>query len=275
MGAKGVDQNIVNSIRAFDFSATEELGFIHTIGGAHMGDAWQRTGWPGLGRAVERLGLHTSGEVNVDFVTSSVGSLTMAFIRRLYAACKGRDGLARTINNHSTAQKAYAALNLEPDGTQDVGDRFNIYFPTHETVRASRAGSAGTICIQSSYYNNDKFPRDLMHDCKSVRRGLLMHNKMLYVRPLQGKAWAYIGSANCSESAWGNKIVKDKLKKEPKLNCRNWECGVIVPVDSAVGTDETKNELGMEVFKGKVTVSMEYPGDKYAGRKPWYFMEQP
>jgi hypothetical protein len=35
----------------------------------------------------------------------------------------------------------------------------------------------------------------------------LMHNKMIFVQPRDvgrggGKAWAYVGSANLSESAW-------------------------------------------------------------------------
>jgi hypothetical protein len=39
-----------------------------------------------------------------------------------------------------------------------------------------------------------------MRDCKSIRPGMLMHSKMLFVRG--ARAWAYIGSANLSESAW-------------------------------------------------------------------------
>jgi hypothetical protein len=46
-----------------------------------------------------------------------------------------------------------------------------------------------------------------MRDCKSHRKGLLMHSKMIFVRSeranLRGHvAWAYVGSHNLSESAW-------------------------------------------------------------------------
>lgn len=47
-----------------------------------------------------------------------------------------------------------------------------------------------------------------MRDCQSRREGLLMHNKMLFVRSQKSQkspqpiAWAYVGSANLSESAW-------------------------------------------------------------------------
>jgi hypothetical protein len=77
-----------------------------------------------------------------------------------------------------------------------------------------------------------KFPRNALHDCISRREGLLMHNKvnlpslqsenllstdecferkMMFVRPEKPinlpdgsdcTGWAYVGSANLSESAW-------------------------------------------------------------------------
>ncbi|WAO91028.1 Hypothetical protein NCS54_00847800 [Fusarium falciforme] len=43
--------------------------------------------------------------------------------------------------------------------------------------------------------------------------------------------WAYVGSANLSESAWG-RIVKDRATGQPKMSCRNWESGVVVRVSS-------------------------------------------
>ncbi|KAM5353765.1 hypothetical protein ACJ41O_000415 [Fusarium nematophilum] len=44
--------------------------------------------------------------------------------------------------------------------------------------------------------------------------------------------WAYIGSANLSESAWG-RIVKDRATGQPKMSCRNWESGVVVRISSS------------------------------------------
>ena len=144
-----------------------------------------------------------------------------------------------------------------------------------------------------------------MRDCKSRRAGLLMHNK---VRPTHGvqsagvplipcyfqilfarrqqpsasagrqscPAWAYVGSANLSESAWG-KLVRDQRTKAPKLTCRNWECGVLIPVH----LNDAQPELGipdsvcnMDVFRAHVPVPMVYPGEMYGTRKPWYFTEQ-
>ncbi|KAL8725107.1 MAG: hypothetical protein Q9181_006542, partial [Wetmoreana brouardii] len=78
--AMGLDQSISNSIRRFDFSATKDLAFVHTIGGAHHGNAnepWRRTGYCGLGRAITNLRLATSRPMEIDYVTSSVGSLNI------------------------------------------------------------------------------------------------------------------------------------------------------------------------------------------------------
>lgn len=87
----------------------------------------------------------------------------------------------------------------------------------------------GTICLQSSWWNSDTFPRSIFRDCQSKRPNMLMHNKagqislrvftvslgyllihavqMLFARLGNANAsrliaWAYIGSANLSASAW-------------------------------------------------------------------------
>ncbi len=144
-----------------------------------------------------------------------------------------------------------------------------------------------------------------MRDCKSQRIGLLMHNKasrtsssktatratdivnaqILFARPREASAsaeasrcpaWAYVGSANLSESAWG-KLVKDKTTKRPKLTCRNWECGVLIPIQKTDVQTEAASPTSvcsMEVFRPQVPVPMQYPGEAYGTRKPWYFTEQ-
>ena len=271
--AKGLDQSIVNSLRSFDFTATEGFAFIHTIGGSHIDEAWRRTGHCGLGTAVQKLGLATKEKMSIDFVTSSVGSLSIDFVSSIYRACGGDDGT--TDCSRKTSGLTNGSKKGSNRGQESVvasfDQDFRIYFPTHETVTTSSAGGAGTICIQLSYYNHPKFPRQLMRDCKSTRPGMLMHNKILFVRPKSGKAWAYVGSANCSESAWGNRLVKDRVTKAPKLNCRNWECGVLIPVESR-GVDGKQD--GLDVFRGTVPMPMHFPGEEYREKKPWYFMEQ-
>lgn len=66
------------------------------------------------------------------------------------------------------------------------------------------------------------------------------------------------------------RLVKDRTTKEPKLNCRNWECGVMVPVPAEHGG---RGPLGMDVFQGHVPVPMETPGDKYGDKRPWFYSD--
>ncbi|KEF58082.1 uncharacterized protein A1O9_06005 [Exophiala aquamarina CBS 119918] len=119
--------------------------------------------------------------------------------------------------------------------------------------------------------------------------------------------WVYVGSANLSESAWDSahdilgqtavvgatirlerhqadmytscrgRLVQDKSTGTPKLNCRNWECGVIVPVEEE-GEDmksstNSSGEGALVVMGRVVPVPMEHPGKSFEGRKPWLFSE--
>jgi len=74
------------------------------------------------------------------------------------------------------------------------------------------------------------------------------------------------------------RLVKDRTTKEPKLNLRNWECGVIFPVRAgdvdAGNLNRDQGPPGMEVFKDKIPVPMIVPGEEYAGRKPWFYTKE-
>ncbi|KAL8722056.1 MAG: hypothetical protein Q9225_001378 [Loekoesia sp. 1 TL-2023] len=293
--AIGLDQVIISSIHNFDFSATQDLAFVHTIGGAHSGDhePWRHTGYCGLGRAISQLGLASEKPLVIDYVASSIGSVNMDFLLMLYLAAQGDDSLTEYDGRYQSVKKYPNhrwILYLKERLQKQVMDGFGIYFPSEETVKASKGGpeSGGTICFQKKWWQSDTFPRELMRECKSRREGLLMHNKILYVRPQsdfasqnlsESKAWAYIGSANCSESAWG-KLVKDRKEKRPKLNCRNWECGVVVPLrrtttmmSSTNSTTKPGDGEGLHVFEGLISVPMECPGKKYEGKQPWFYSD--
>lgn len=182
--AMGLDQKVIESIHKFDFSRTQNLAFVHTIGGAHSGtqEPWRRTGYCGLGRAVEKLGLKTSNALSIDFITSSVGSLNMGFLSALYLAAQGDDGLTEYgwRSSSGTVKKAGNVQAIKEKTHTHVNESFHIYFPTRDTVASSTGGtsSGGTICFQSKWYNSLSFPRGLLRDCRSRRKGLLMHNKV-------------------------------------------------------------------------------------------------
>ena len=189
--AMGLEHSIVDSVSDFDFSGTKGLAFVHSIGGAHLGESWRRTGYCGLGRAVRELGLATDRSLCLDFVTSSVGSLNMDFLTMLYLAAQGDDGTTEYgWRNPDSGKGRSKRLNSDlkiaeaeqAETKEEVSKNFHVYFPTRDTVKASTAGSAGTICFQSKWYDSSTFPRQALRDCKSVRSGLLMHNKVLPIR---------------------------------------------------------------------------------------------
>ncbi|KAL1868978.1 hypothetical protein Plec18167_007980 [Paecilomyces lecythidis] len=276
LSASALHANIISKLEAFDFSETAPFAFVHTIGGSHAGSTWRKTGLCGLGRAVSSLGLRTSKPLNIDFVTSSVGSLTDEFLRSIYLSCQGDDGLTEfTLRNSKTfpvKNRGDPKVVVQKDAGQEFKDRFRVYFPSDSTVRQSKGGPqcAGTICFQSKWFQGPKFPRYALRDCVSRRDGLLMHNKFPRGR-----------------------LVQDRSTKEPKLNCRNWECGVVIPiiqqgpeveasrnlgtVSNEKSSVERKNEKEFDfapLFDTKVPVPMKLPGRPYGpGMKPWYYME--
>ncbi|KAI9646787.1 hypothetical protein NHQ30_004786 [Ciborinia camelliae] len=176
LGAMGLPSRTLESFRSFDYSNTNHLALVHSIGGSHSGTELQRTGYPGLGRS-----------------TASIGNLDDRFLRTIYLASQGDNGY-----------KEYKWRTEKPAGskTESVMEKQL----SEEIERRFRA--AGTICFRSKWYDASSFPKNLMRECQSRRKGLLMHNKMLFVRSQKSQqsprpiAWAYVGSANLSESAW-------------------------------------------------------------------------
>lgn len=241
---QGLDDDIKAGILNFDFSATSGMAFVHTVGGVSYKSACERTGVCGLGRTVRELGLQTH-HLEVDFAASSIGSLNDAYLKTVHAAAAGDDMMSRATSEEARSKADFfksvsAKTKIQPQ-LKNIREVFRVYFPTHETVAASTAGAAGTICISRKYWESDKFPASCFRDYRSARHGLLSHNKIFYARGKQKEgadgtvkdvAWTYVGSANMSESAWG-KLVYDKKGKEWKINCRNWECGVLLPVSAA------------------------------------------
>ncbi|KAI9826233.1 MAG: hypothetical protein M1819_007400 [Sarea resinae] len=287
--AEGLQEDVLQGVLKFDFSQTSHLAFVHTIGGSHTRDDRTRTGYCGLGRAILKLGLDCKAPIQVDFVASSIGAVNEGFLKQIYLAAQGDDGSIEYNYRVNTSAKAKSssdwieASRVMRKTEEWVKNNFRVYFPSMETVERSKGGprNAGTICFQSRWYLADTFPREVMRDCKSRRERMLMHNKMIFtripktlpeheLRPYAG--WAYIGSANLSESAWG-RLVKDRATKSPKLNCRNWECGVIIPipeVSERLGQDETPS---MDIFNGHVPMPLNFPGKPYGARKPWFYTE--
>jgi hypothetical protein len=87
-----------------------------------------------------------------------------------------------------------------------------------------------------------------------------------------------VGSANLSESAWG-KIVRDAKRKENKLVCRNWECGVLVPAINSAKRDadleivRQADQSLSQLFRGCLDIPFDIPAPPYGDQDPWFFMK--
>lgn len=76
--------------------------------------------------------------------------------------------------------------------------------------------------------------------------------------------------------------MKDSKTGKPKMSCRNWECGVVLPVDvtaslgpgsSGSGASSDANELST-IFSSRVPVPIHFPGRTYGpADKPWLYMD--
>jgi hypothetical protein len=287
VGKQGIPQDAIDGVLNFDFSATKDFAFVHTVGGMLYGDEAERTGLPGLAQAVRRHSL-TTADPEIDFAASSMGSLKDEFLKNVHAAASGGNMVERAEAATSRAKSSFFQPKTPTaNPTHSIRDKIRLYFPTNETVTSSTAGGAGTICLNRKWYEDMSFPRRCFRDYISTRPGLLSHNKILYARGVQKSdgdeqptttkkiAWAYVGSANMSESAWG-KLVYDRKEKKWKLNCKNWECGVLLPVSTNGAGTEAGNDgiVDMEVFKNVAEPPFMYPGVEYGDSEPWYFMEK-
>ncbi|KAJ5613043.1 hypothetical protein N7510_006237 [Penicillium lagena] len=297
--AMTLHENVISKLDSFDFSKTARYAFVHTVGGSHTGDSWKRTGHCGLGRAVARLGLQSPKPINIEFVATDV--FRRLSDRGIPSSYLPRDdGLTEYIIRNTKAS-AVSSHPRDPEKkiTKETGkewrDRFRVYFPSDQTVRRAHSNpamTAGTICFQSRWWQGAKFPRHVMRDCESERGSVLMHNKIIYVSPVEAiilpdetqfHGWAYVGSANLSESAWG-RLVKDRGTGQPKLNCRNWECGVVVPITETDlttqgkqgmmnGKAESSGYFPAGIFRDTVPVVMKTPARQLKeGLDPWFFM---
>ncbi|KAI4671556.1 uncharacterized protein J4E78_000052 [Alternaria triticimaculans] len=254
-----VGPQIITGLLKCDFSKTNHLAFVHSIGGSHKTESTHPTGLPSLAHAIRELNLGEVEHIELDYAASSLGSINDAFLSRIRLAACGKS----------------FGTNTAPES--NVRDCFRIYFPTNETVEKSMGGpdGAGIITLTRQAYNAPSFPRECMRDYDSMRRGMLSHNKLLFARGRRknGKpfAWVYVGSANISESAWGGQKVL-KSGQMGSLNIRNWECGVVMPVPEAKLQGLKQDDVpSMSVFDGTIEVPFRVPADEYKGRQPWFF----
>ncbi|CCG80764.1 Tyrosyl-DNA phosphodiesterase domain protein [Taphrina deformans PYCC 5710] len=232
---------IIADLEKYSFERATHVRFVASVGGENYAPHdIHKSGLPRLASAVQSLGWSLPA-VEVEYITASIGALNKSFVSSFMRACQGQPPFDKD----------------QAERHDSLVRKLRIYFPTRETVLGSRAGHAGTICFQSDYYGRPEFPRGSLMSHIPVRPGLLSHCKMILCRDVTDvtRGWAYVGSANFSASAWGDRIVRDRATKKDRMNCRNWECGVVVPMS-----------LVRKVIPVQHTASK--------NTDPWYFMER-
>ncbi|KAK4146998.1 tyrosyl-DNA phosphodiesterase-domain-containing protein [Dichotomopilus funicola] len=265
--AQGLEGNLIDSLRNYDFSETAPYHFVHTIAGTHAD--WCHTGYPAFGHQISSLVRLGNDPIEIDYVCASLGNLKYNFLVSMYYACAGDPQLGYEALTASNKSKRKA---LFEEAKYKVDEHMRVFFPSRETVVQSKGGEdgAGTICFQRRWWDAKTFPKRVLRDCKSVRPGVLMHSKIMYMRPSdlsirEGRCYAYVGSANLSESAWG--IVSGDVETgEPSITCRNWECGVLL----RAGDDEydKKKREEREAKNGPTPENLPTPSSFPAESKP-------
>lgn len=81
------------------------------------------------------------------------------------------------------------------------------------------------------------------------------------------------------------RLVQDKATKKPKLNCRNWECGVVIPIPTSFESLSAPTDLQakfqrdsqisktadhLDIFANTVPVPMRQSPRPMGSAKPWF-----
>lgn len=235
--------HVIEKLDAYDWSATKDLIFVHSEGRNTRGRRMASVGISGLGAKLQAAGFSYNGDIQVDYAASTVGVLTTDLLAEMYSAFQGKEV--------SADKKSKAEID-------QVKENVRIYYPSTSTVLASKGGrnAAKTFgWYPKNLFGASNFIKGMAHDYKSVRKGCLSHNKLVFVQPkdkaIKGRPWVYIGSANLTRSAWGS--MKRSLGGTEWLEGENWECGVIIPLEEKVGEAGARN---LDAFRGVVPVPM-------------------
>ncbi|KAF9650179.1 phospholipase D/nuclease [Thelephora ganbajun] len=226
-----------------------------------------RVGHPRLMKVVVDIGAkpQSGWEVALECQGSSVGKYNKVWLKEFYHSASGASA-------QDWIGKTKKADRLPWPGKRGT----KILFPSLRTVRESRLGEAGggTMFFKRADWASGGFPRELFHDSKSKRGGVLMHSKMILgtlrrkppLSDIKGKGkgnededdsvtesgsddgdsdimerkvtgWVYVGSHNFTTAAWGSFQAKSTTFT-PVFAVSNYELGVVVPVYDTKETDD-------------------------------------
>ncbi|KAL1920607.1 uncharacterized protein VTP21DRAFT_984 [Calcarisporiella thermophila] len=252
----------------YDFSKAR-VQLVCSKPGTHSGADLEKYGHTRLAHLVRKCGAQCDLEdgLAVECQTSSLGSLNRSYLLELYRSFCGQP------LSESRTHK------LESPELPPVA----IIYPTLQTVETSSLGpqNAGTICFRNEYYQNPQFPRGCLYDCKSRRKGCLMHTKFILAGFLEEKrisdhrrlgGWFYCGKDGLlgvlalTAPCLFRGVQSRSRNRQLQLRINNWELGCFVPLYSTCKTGG-----GQDWFvQHGVPVPYVRPPDAYgSGDKPW------
>ena len=163
----GLSANIVNQFKNYDWEGTRDLIFIGTHGRVKQKEL-PYTGLAGLAQKLAQADLVHDGEIEIDYVASSIGKLNWEFLSYLYQACKGQQPLP-------TPAKCKNETNAD-----ELIKNIRVYFASQETIDSSKGGerNVSNLCFYPSNYYCLGEEKKVFHDCKSQRPGCAMHSKV-------------------------------------------------------------------------------------------------
>ncbi|KAF8626688.1 hypothetical protein AX15_004772 [Amanita polypyramis BW_CC] len=218
-----------------------KVHLVPSIAGKHEG--WQnviKTGHTRLMKAIRNMGLRTgNGHTAVlECQGSSLGHYTTQWMNEFHWSARGEtaeDWL-------DEPKKRREKLPYPP---------IKIVFPTKKIVQESALGEpgGGTIFCRRRQWGAKNFPRNKFYESRSKAGPVLMHSKMIIALTRENATisasgesdseddeiqliesavgWAYVGSHNFTNSAWG---TLSGSAFNPIINITNYEIGVVFPL---------------------------------------------
>ena len=251
-------------------------------------------GWP----AIEELGIGRLGklvreildekmvEVDIEAQGSSMGSYSPRWLQQFHLLCTGADYKRYLpLPVGAKAIKAWASATKCKESEQWPPVR--LLFPCESWVKTqSVEGTNGAL----TFFGKKKVSIEkgfikLIHQPVSLRGNIMMHHKAIIAIKKGSEqiscsdggnendiaGWAYMGSHNLTQAAWGN-ISLGKKGGEVQLSINNWELGIIVPM-RLNDLQESQKPLS-DNMKANI-ITWKRPVEKYKeGDVPWDQFDQ-
>lgn len=199
----------------------------------------------GVGRLakVVRDMLGSSDKMIIETQGSSMGSYSPRWLQQIHLACSGAD-YKRFLPLPPGAKASKAWASATGCRESEKWPPIRLLFPSDKWVKTqSIEGTDGALTFfGKSKIAVEKGFIELLHQPVSVRGNIMMHHKAILAirqaaeqnaytdsRDSNVVGWAYMGSHNLTQAAWGN-ISSPKQGSEPQMSINNWELGIVVPL---------------------------------------------